>query len=123
LAASDRATGHDHPAETAAHQPPRAAAPADPSAELRLRRERLAVERGELVYAEAAARAWAKALEELLGAVELFVVELPMRLADLTGREAADAGRRPWWEFRPGKPHSCESSPRRAAPQREGRRL
>lgn len=76
-------------------------------AQLRLARERLsleaqeraaAIERGELVRAAEASRAWAAELEDLVIAVEQFVIDLPTKLG--LGREAVDTARREWREFR-----------------------
>lgn len=102
----DPGRGAPPPAE---RQAPDAAAPEPGSlAALRIRRETLAIERaernaaierGELVRADEVSRAWATELAELLAAIELFVVELPPKLG-LEAREAVEAARRAWREFR-----------------------
>lgn len=90
---------------------------AAPLAKVRLAREELAlaeaqrkaaVEAGELVRADEAKRAWAKELDDLVSAVELFVTELPIKLG--LGREAVDIARREWREFRRRRADQAETA-------------
>lgn len=99
---------------------PRPAAAADPVvaslADVRLQREQLsldqarrqaAIDAGELVRADDAKRAWAKELDDLISAVELFVTELPTKLG--LGREAVEQARREWREFRRRRADQAEA--------------
>ncbi len=86
-------------------------------ANLRLRRETLALEeqerkaaldRGELARVDDMTRLWAAELEDLLAAVELFVLELPVKLGQ--GREGVDTARREWREFRRRRAEQSEAA-------------
>jgi hypothetical protein len=57
-----------------------------------------AIARGELIYAEAAERRWAEKLEELITAMELFVLDLPGKVG--LDREAVTLVRAEWRGFR-----------------------
>jgi hypothetical protein len=57
-----------------------------------------ALERGELLPAAEARRIWNAELDALLADIELFVLELPVKLGQ--GREGIDIARREWREFR-----------------------
>jgi len=65
-----------------------------------------AVERGEYVRAEEAGRLWAAELADLLAAIELFVLELPVKLGQ--GRDGVDIARREWREFRRRRAEQAE---------------
>lgn len=79
----------------------------DTLAQVRLAREKLAleaqqraaaIERGELVRAEEVSRLWASELGDLILAVEQWAVDLPAKLG--LGRDAVDLVRREFREFR-----------------------
>ena len=98
-------------------------------ADLRLRSEKLKLEkqeraaeeeklaaaqrRGELMHVDEARRIWAAELDELLAAVEVFVVELPTALG--LGRDAVDTARRAWRDFRRRRSEQAEAKVDRAA--------
>lgn len=93
-------------------------------AQLRIRKERLvveareraaAIERGELVRAADVALVWAKELDNLLSAIDLFIAELPAKLGLGLGRDAVTAARREWSEFRQRRAAQIDSEMSRAA--------
>lgn len=58
----------------------------------------LALRKGELIVAAAATREWSTALNELIAAIERFILDLPEKLG--LGRDAVDICRREWRAFR-----------------------